>query len=210
MSSKRKLAREDAYHAYHLAQIEKSDAMGAELATESDRGAAVLGAAYLDDLLEQYLRERLDVSDLALNRAERDRIASLWGPSGPLGAFATRITMCLLLEIMPLNYFRCLSLIREIRNGFAHNMSVRRFSDPSITALVERLWVEATRRRNVPKPGSPRQMFIRAVTDLAVHINITVRHPDGWKEIAEERSKEPPPPNKPLKLTVGRRRPPAA
>jgi len=66
VSSKRKLASEETYHAYHLDQIKKSDAMGAELATESDRGAAVLGAAYLDDLLEQYLRERLDASELPL------------------------------------------------------------------------------------------------------------------------------------------------
>lgn len=102
-SSKRQLAIREggAFVRHYGAHIDRADNLAKELASESDRAAAVLGAAYLDDLLGEILRERLDTSDLDLTKAEKNRMSALWSPSGPLGSFSTRIAFALLMELLP-------------------------------------------------------------------------------------------------------------
>lgn len=66
-------------------------------------------------------------------------------------------------------------------------MTCRSFTDSSISSRVENLWREIAEGRQVPKPELHRQMFLRAITDLAVFIVLIVRHPDGKDEIAKDR-----------------------
>jgi DNA-binding MltR family transcriptional regulator len=103
-----------------------------ELESESDRGAALMGAAYLDTALKSLIE-----ASLAGGSTVADKLLNL--PNAPLGTFSSRIALAYGLGHIGPNYFRVLESIREIRNAFAHFRRSLTFEDPEIKA-----WVEAT------------------------------------------------------------------
>jgi hypothetical protein len=86
----------------------------AELKDESDRGAALLVAAILDEmmhqLLESYFVDDAEQSDLML------------GPTGPLATFASRTRAAYLLGLISKRHYSVLTTLRDIRNVFAHQL----------------------------------------------------------------------------------------
>lgn len=78
---------------------------------ESDRAAAVLGAAFLDALLDKALRKRL-LPSLDKNAFENN---------GPLATFASRTTITHALGWIDADTKADLDLVRRIRNEFAHD-----------------------------------------------------------------------------------------
>jgi hypothetical protein len=83
-----------------------------EFENESDRAAVILGAAKLDNLLYQILSRFLMPST-----SSRDEF--LEGDS-PGGTFSARIMLVLRLGLIDAKLFKALTLIRRIRNSFAH------------------------------------------------------------------------------------------
>jgi hypothetical protein len=83
------------------------------LGGESDRGVALLGAAYLDTALKSLL-----TASLAGGRVVADRL--LTRPSAPLSALSARIAMAYGLGLIGPHYFSTLEAIREIRNTHSH------------------------------------------------------------------------------------------
>lgn len=82
------------------------------LTTESDRAAALMAAAYIDEQLKSLLK-KFFVND--------PKIAdNLLKSSGALGSFSARIDMVFSLGLLPKNIRDDLELIRRIRNDFAH------------------------------------------------------------------------------------------
>lgn len=79
---------------------------------ESDRGAVLMAAAFIDDRLKALLQYKL-VDDTKLCKRALEF-------NGPLGTFSSRIDFCYLLGLLPKNAQRELHLIRKIRNNFAH------------------------------------------------------------------------------------------
>ena len=94
------------------------------LDAETDRGCALMAAAYLDDQVERLLRHSLLSDGKSLD--------DLFGRSGPLSSFSSRIDLCFAMGLLPKLACRDLRLIRRIRNQFAHLATPLSFDDPAI------------------------------------------------------------------------------
>lgn len=80
-------------------------------ATESDRAAAVLGAALLDERLKNMFFSRLAAKQ-----------ESLLGKMGPLSTFSSRINLAFALCWIDAETENDLNIIRDVRNDFAHHL----------------------------------------------------------------------------------------
>jgi hypothetical protein len=92
---------------------------------EGERGAALLAAALLDDVLVEKLKEHLVPDPKAFKR--------FTDHSQPLGSFSSRIDMAYLLGLYGPKTRNTLHKIRDIRNAFAHYHQFAHFSDPQIS-----------------------------------------------------------------------------
>lgn len=99
---------------------------------ESDRAAAILGAAAIDDILERILKQVF-----VANPTSKDELFD--GPAAPLGSSASRIELCHRLGLISGRLARDLDLVRRIRNDFAHNIASYDFSIDSVKARVGEL-----------------------------------------------------------------------
>jgi hypothetical protein len=121
------------------------DGFFVSLRQESDRAAAVLGAAFLDTLLADLLRRHL-VPGLAKDAFEHN---------GPLGSFADRTTMAYALGLINSATKADLDLIRRIRNDFAHSHDHKlSFSVDAIRSRARELAVMSAIERVIQEAGS--------------------------------------------------------
>lgn len=101
---------------------------------ESDRGAAMIAAAYLDVASEGFIRSKVVVSDAA---------EKLFAYRGPLGDFSGRIEVAYALGWLDPELRSDLHIIRDIRNDFAHDPNhLLAFTDPSISDRTRNLSVD--------------------------------------------------------------------
>ena len=108
------------------------EAVHREFARESDRGAALVVAAMLDDTLGRLLEKRLQ-------RPLSQGQSLLEGYQAPLGSLAARIDAALGVELISRSMARDLHLIRKIRNDFAHEPRGRSFESEEIRSRVREL-----------------------------------------------------------------------
>lgn len=88
------------------------------LARETDRGAAVLGPAYIETLLEAVIMAFL---------RNTPSTARLTEPTGPLSTFAAKSNLAHALGLIHDDTYHDLNLIRDIRNAFAHEVHLHSF-----------------------------------------------------------------------------------
>lgn len=84
------------------------------LVQESERSAVIVGAAQLDNVLEQLLRNVLQPQPGSDDK--------LFGANGPLRDTYAKINIAYRLGIIDNNVERALQLVRRIRNDFAHSI----------------------------------------------------------------------------------------
>jgi len=98
-----------------------------ELLRQSDRGVAVMGSAYVEDYLRQLLEAnwRSEGADEAKDRT--------LNPSGPLGSFSAKIDMAYLTKLIGPDTHKDLHTLRNIRNDFAHAMTLSKGSHEPLT-----------------------------------------------------------------------------
>jgi DNA-binding MltR family transcriptional regulator len=90
-----------------------------ELEAQTDRGSALVAAAFLDDILEGTLRAHfLDAPK---------QVGELL--DGPLSSFAARTKLAYCMGLIGRTIFDDLNVIREIRNDFAHHHEPISFED---------------------------------------------------------------------------------
>jgi len=108
---------------------EKAEPVRRLLQEESDRGAALIGTAYLDDLLATLLRavfvDRCADKLLELNR--------------PLGTFDARIRLAYSIGLIRTDTYKDLEAVRGIRNDFAHLHDNLAFESESVKTRSENL-----------------------------------------------------------------------
>ena len=98
----------------------------AHLDSESDRGCALMAAAFLDGELERQLRQFV---------VDNTHITDdIFGQSRPIGTFSSRIDLAYLLGLIGSDAHRDLHLIRKIRNSFGHTHTPLTFEDESIAS----------------------------------------------------------------------------
>jgi mannitol operon repressor len=97
---------------------------------ESDRGAVLISTGFL----EQQLRDIL----LAFMQEKPQSIDLLDGGNAPLGTFSSRIAACYALGLIAEREYHDLTLMRRIRNDFAHDIHTS-FETPSVIDRCKQL-----------------------------------------------------------------------
>jgi DNA-binding MltR family transcriptional regulator len=106
-------------------------AMNEEFHNAPDRVLAVVGAAYLDSLLEELFR--------AVFIGDRNEADSLLAPDRALGSNGSRYQLAYCLGLINKEQRDDLKMIAKIRNAFAHRYDVRSFDDDEAKSLLARL-----------------------------------------------------------------------
>jgi len=126
-----------------------------EYQSETDRGAALVGAAQLDqqllELLKRYFIDGKESSEL------------LEGALAPLGTFSSRILAAFCLGLISEYEFRELQLIRKIRNEFAHRTHGLMFEDQKVASLCANLDDRMPDALEHAIEMTPRLRFVNAV-----------------------------------------------
>ena len=148
-------------------EINRVSAALEELGKQSDRGAAIIGAAIVEDVLTECLQLRL-----ILNNTLKERLFS-YEKNGPLSNFSAKIDVAYSVGLVTASVRNNLHLIRRIRNRFAHKVEAKEFSDADIAASCATLDLSFQ-----PREKSPRRRFMSACLDVITIFGIT-RHVAG-------------------------------
>jgi mannitol operon repressor len=132
-----------------------------EFQGETDRGAALVGAALIDLRLKETLRAFMVSKNAASELLE--------GPQAPLGTFSSRIAATYALGLIDAHERHECSIVRKIRNEFAHRTHGTAFSDPDIAKHCLAL------KSNLPGDRESllynhRFMYINAVILVSLHL----------------------------------------
>jgi hypothetical protein len=133
----------------------------AELNADSERASAIVGSAYLDDLLGQLLELYLVEND----DAARELLSSE-NVNAPLGSLGSRIVAAYAVGILRGSERDALRKIKNIRNRFAHDLDLS-FGVPSIAALCEQLGALCPSQHFGSGQRGPRELFQDTVAFLA-------------------------------------------
>jgi len=95
-----------------------------------DREAAIVGAAWIEDFVQELLRARL----------VDDRDAVDWAfDNGALRSARAKIEMAYLTGVIGPRQHECFVAVNDIRNRFAHAHQVTSFEQPEVLGLTKRL-----------------------------------------------------------------------
>ena len=129
----------------------------------NDRSIVIVGAAYLDRVLAETLRNFL-VDD-------EKEVARLLEPDGALSTFGARISACYCLGLIGETIKSDLRLVAKIRNRFAHDIRVD-FSDPRVEAWCKALrWHRYSMFHDPPSDATTRDFFQVGVNQLVGFLN---------------------------------------
>ena len=158
-----------------------------EIYQDSDRAAAIIAAAYLEDRLRDALRARL-VTDEKIE-------SQLFRGSGALAAHGTRVKLGYLLGLYDEKAMKLLNTIAKIRNQSAHSAAPKTFESDSIHDLCKTLdigvKVEGTinapdgsqtpLRVDLKSDGTPKTAFLNAIQYLLLLLELEIKVPPSRK-----------------------------
>lgn len=129
------------------------------LSAETDRGVALVCAAYLDEELRALLEKTfVDVPNT---------VGKLFEGTGPLATFSARIGLAFATGLLRGESHRALRLICKIRNDFAHEYGETSFVDQDISARCR----ELIPLNPFVDEKDPRKLYIRAVLTVLAEIH---------------------------------------
>jgi mannitol operon repressor len=131
----------------------------AALRKESDRGAALISTAMIDEQLKKCVQARLLDDD----RVER----LLCGFSAPIGTMSARCLTAFLLGTISEEEFSDIAVLRNIRNRFAHDLRVS-FTDASVIGQCKKLTFAARDYEGVTLDA--RDQFMTAASALILNL----------------------------------------
>lgn len=138
-----------------------------EINDQSDRGAAIVGAAWLEESMSAALESYLHSHPKSWER--------LFGGNGPLGTFSAKIDLSRLLGLITDVIWSDLHILRDIRNQFAHQVvhkadqSRLSFNTPHIRDKC--LALQCVKHEQV---AEPRTAFVRACAILYADFEMIV------------------------------------
>ena len=119
------------------------EAFRSSLLDESDRGLVLVGAAFIEEQLEELLRAHFLFERSSRNTTNEDNdkfgkvVNKLFG-YGPLGSFYAKADVAYSLGLLPEWEHWRIDLLRDVRNSFAHNIESSSFESPDVARLLER------------------------------------------------------------------------
>ena len=128
-----------------------------ELGSQTDRGAAILGATFLEVRLEEAIRSRLVGSG--------DPVESLFRGGAALGTFSAKTDMAFALGFYGPKVHRDLTLIGRIRDRFARDLGAVSFASSDVATQCGELWFPRNVRGYGEESGpkEPRGQFVFTV-----------------------------------------------
>lgn len=136
--------------------------MRSVLLNESDRGAVLVGASYLDEQVEEVLR-KFFIDEPKLQE-------KLLGTSRPLATFSSRIDLCHALGLINEEMAKELHTIREIRNEFAHVSRNIGFEEQRVRDRCKNL------RLRPRSATEPEEQFRSSVMGLSAVLHLIIRN----------------------------------
>ena len=152
--------------------IEFLEVLG-ELHSESERSAAIIGAAFVEDALQRALLSRMRSS---LGSEDRRR---LFGANGPLSTFSGKIIIGYATHLIGPRTRDDLDCIREIRNAFAHTVGSLSFETSQIAAHCAHLQLPTQFPASPkgpyempwpPPPNEPRRLYMATINLLWLYL----------------------------------------
>lgn len=101
-----------------------SPELEAEFDASTDRAAAIIGGGYVEERLLRALKGHL--------RRNEKTFSWLFHHSGPLASFEAKIKLGILVGLLTEEFAHDLSIIKDVRNRFAHQLDLRSFETDSI------------------------------------------------------------------------------
>ena len=130
-----------------------------EFNDETERGAALAAAAFLDELLDRA------ISALLIDNDGQKSLRA--GFNAPLGTFSARIAACYAMGLISEGEYRECELIRKVRNEFAHRVKMS-FENDKVRSLCDRLTFAIKEADGVKL--HPRGQFTTAAVSLILHL----------------------------------------
>lgn len=140
-----------------------------QLQNESDRGAALIGAALVDDSLSHYIRAKFIDDEKSVDELIIGDV--------PLGTFSAKIKLVYCMGWIGANLRADLDRVRSIRNDFAHNRSGLTFETNSIKDRCSQLYtIRVHNQFSVSAVVTAREAFSYACTFISGYfISLTDR-----------------------------------
>lgn len=107
------------------------DTFRASIKDETDRGAALVTAAFMEQCLETMLRTLFDA-----NKRKKKSVEPLFEGFGPLSSFSGKISLAYSFSLIGDAIEHDLHVIRKIRNEFAHSVVTMNFAHSKISQMV--------------------------------------------------------------------------
>ncbi len=159
----------EAFKAYTRVQYgdeEQTAEALADLSKESDRGAVILAATGLEDMLENTIGVRMTA--LQTDAAAR---TGMFGATGICGTFAAKILMAYALGIIDKDIRKTLDLVREIRYGCAHGRLPLSFDREELSTICKVvIGAEFLAQLKDQEPNTIRAAFIISTANLGYSI----------------------------------------
>lgn len=152
------------HHSMRDADLKDYSSFLKELQGESDRGAALVGAALIDDQLDRLLRAHLIEGKVADSLLD--------GGNAPLGTFSTRLKLAYSLGLLSKLEYDEGDLIRRIRNEFAHGLHGLTFQKDKVKDLC--LNLRADTPDGARYGNDPRKLYINSV--VLMTLSLLYRH----------------------------------
>ena len=158
----------------HPAAATAARRIALQMLQERGRGAVLVGVARVDAALEHLLQ--------AVMIPSPSRDDALFRPEGPLGSLGAKGALAHRLQLIDEPVERALSVLRKLRNAFAHSAESASLTDPAHSSRLAEVYAEA--RANplwapletvlAVQPASPQSPLEPALRDYILLITILV------------------------------------
>ena len=137
----------------------------------ADHAIALIGASVVDKALEVAIRSRM----VKLDDDEHKRIFS-FDHRGPLADLSARIKIASALGVYGPRTRADLEYIRDIRNAFAHSISLIHFDAPEVAGICNLLHTPETTTllTSVADRSTPRGRYIETTVTLAGRLKLAI------------------------------------
>lgn len=149
---------------------------------QTDRGAAIIAAGILDEILDVCLQNRM----LELSRKRYD---ALFQPDKPLGSFNAKIELGYALGFYSADGLKTLHGIREVRNKFSHRIEPIKFDHEEVSSSVDALLppaVDLGRRERFLAAFSMMALMLVSIEMRDIRIkSLGETHPEAMVDLFE-------------------------
>lgn len=143
----------------------------ADLESESDRGAIMIAATQVEDMLEHRIVQMMP-NALASNSLRKE----IFEQDGPISSFSRKTTIAYALGIIDAPYRRLIEIVREMRNACAHSRKPISMQTPELRAIAEVLIADVYEDITDKSPASIRRAVVGKCSFISHYIVTGEKH----------------------------------